>query len=632
MATNLRELFGTISLKAGEGLKQLKKFNDLLDESQDELDDTEDKTESLGKELGRLGGHALKGGKAVAKGIAVGTGALVAGTAAVFAFSKAWAEGADEIGKRASKLGVAADALQEMGFAAELSGAEAANLNDSLKDLQIATFDALKGSGPLKEALDALGISAETVAEMDVIDRFSFLADEINKVGDESTRTALIVKAFGASGLELGDLIKQGSEGIAAGRAELREWGLVLDKEALANAAKFNDTLSRQGAIFRAFTSFLASKTVPVLTKYLTKFNKLIVSNRELIQQRAEQAFALVARFLEEGIPLLGETIDLTSKLIENIGGIDSAIRAGVEAWALFRLAALATTGPIGAVVALVGGLAIGIARLRREAQKEREAADARDKKLRNPDDPTAGLSVNDLARQEGLDLLDAAQEQKRATDRLRKLQTEAQVRDELNKRGDALAQVPTGKSGLSANPELFRQRAQAREDARKQKRELEQAQKDAEKAQQNAAKKREDFDKALEKERSKQSEKENEETQKSLKDIMKALDAGRSGGGGGGKKKDEKKPATLQEQLEAAFRGEAIPTNGPIQPSSLGATINNVDNRIIVNVGGITQEVQTTGAESAREIATQSAELAMGPVRDQIETAYAKQRSVFAR
>ena len=67
-----------------------------------------------------------------AKGLVAVVAAATAAATAIFAFTKSMADSNDELGKFAQRVGIDVQALQELGFVAELNGGSIDSMNNSL--------------------------------------------------------------------------------------------------------------------------------------------------------------------------------------------------------------------------------------------------------------------------------------------------------------------------------------------------------------------------------------------------------------------------------------------------------------------------------------------------------------------
>lgn len=238
-----------------------------------------------------LGGvhKALLGLATAAAGAAAGLAVLVKQTAAAGAEAK----------DASARMGITTDEVQELGFAARMSDA-------SLEELQQAlVFLAKKGS---KDVARDLGVLADQIAALDEADRVAFAFEN-----------------FGKAGTRLLPFLVQGSEGIARLRAEAREMGLVLDRDAIEAADGFDDALQRIGERLTG----LRNRTIG---PWLPRFEKLILKVERAIA-RASNALAAMMRWIDVIAVALGSV--LLAALVAVAGGFEmiavTAFIAGIE-------------------------------------------------------------------------------------------------------------------------------------------------------------------------------------------------------------------------------------------------------------------------------------------------------------
>jgi hypothetical protein len=634
-ASSLRDLFATIALKAGEGLRDLKNFNKGLTSAEGKLGAVETKSEKLGKGLRKLGGAAGKFGKTFAKGVGIASVALVGATVAVNSFVASWAAGADEILKRSQKLGIATAELQKLRFAAELAGANADSVSNSVRDLNKFLLEAARGQAqPFTSALKEIGVELEDLEDKTHIERLALFADGLKGISDEGKKSAIAARLLGRSaGIELAPLLKGGGDAIRAAAKEAEALGGVMSGEALESAAEYNDTWSRVKLVLKGVRNEIAAKVVPTITKFLKRIQKLSLANRDLIANKISEWLDRFIKFLEVAVPAGEKVITMIGNFIDSVGGIDSAIRLAAEAWAVFQLAGLATLGPAGAIAAAIGITLIGIARIDRELKKARKAAIDRNIRLRNPEDPTAGLSVEQLSSDDARALLDATAAATRASRGLRSLQTRSDVLQSQRNRDDAVADTFSGVAG-----EVLEEATQAQIDAAK--KAVTAAEANAERLLARAASERERFDLAQQKRIEAKMDAQTDAERESAAELGRRIDAsgdgkvdGKTGGkaksAGKAKGKPDVKPPTVPEQLAAAFGGREL-TGSPLSPKSLGTTINQVDARVIVTVAKVEQTFPLPEGVAPAQVASAARTGMAEVVTDQVEAALVRHRSVF--
>ena len=237
---------------------------------------------SIGKSLGSAA-------KAAGAAFTVALGAVVGSV-------KNFANEGDRIAKTAKKIGVGAEELQRLEFAAGRSGAAAEVLHQGLKKLALGMEEAsTKGTGPFKEGLDALGVGVAELAGMSGEDRIGFLADKINSIQDPARRTALTMKLFGETGAELQPLLAEGSKGIAGLGREAENLGIIMSESAASDAEMLTDAISDVEKVGMALVRTIGAALSPQIQGLTKDFKGWLKENDSFIKQDLPQAFSLAA-------------------------------------------------------------------------------------------------------------------------------------------------------------------------------------------------------------------------------------------------------------------------------------------------------------------------------------------------
>lgn len=201
----------------------------------------------LGLEIGEDALATLTKFKTAVNAGLAGVGGIVAALGAAFAGTVySVAEFGNEMSITALKLGVSTDALQEMKYAADLSGVSFESLTTAIKFL---SKNAGEGSDAAKRVFEAFSGVAMRDAKgnlktADVL--LEDFADKIAKTKDPIKQVELAMHALhGRSGAELLPLLKQGKEGIQRLRQEAQDLGLVLDTKTIASSRRFEISLKK---------------------------------------------------------------------------------------------------------------------------------------------------------------------------------------------------------------------------------------------------------------------------------------------------------------------------------------------------------------------------------------------------
>jgi uncharacterized coiled-coil DUF342 family protein len=206
---------------------------------------------------------------------------------------KKFAEAGDEVQKMAMRTGFSTEALSELRYAAELSGASLDDIERATKRMSKAIVDATEGMSTYVRAFDRIGISAEDLIGLSPEKQFEKIAMAIADLEDHTLKAATAQDIFGRAGTSLLPLLEQGSEGIAKLRQEARDLGIVFDQEAANKAAEFNDALTRLDGSITGLKMAVAEQLIPVLLPLLETVKGLISSFTEWAKQHPELSRAL---------------------------------------------------------------------------------------------------------------------------------------------------------------------------------------------------------------------------------------------------------------------------------------------------------------------------------------------------
>lgn len=225
---------------------------------------------SLRKELTKAG-NSVKGfaknarsnlnkyGKAAVVG-----GALVVGS--MLAIYKQQAAVIDQTAKYADSIGIQTGALTELRHAAGLSGVATKDLDKSLENMTRRSADAaFKGTGPLKDTLDSLKISATEFNKLQPDQQLNTVADALMGIESQSERTRIAYELFGRSGIGMLKMMEGGSAGLASMREEAKALGISLDRIDANKVEMANDAVARAETVWGSFSQNLATEAAPVI-------------------------------------------------------------------------------------------------------------------------------------------------------------------------------------------------------------------------------------------------------------------------------------------------------------------------------------------------------------------------------
>lgn len=226
------------------------------------VDQTRSAFDSIRGNLGKLGDEAGR-----IKGILAGLGVSlsVAGFAVMI---KSAIDAADHLNKLSQKIGISVEALSTLRFAAQLSDVSLETLQKGIKGLSQNIVEANTGVGDGAQVFEALGVSVKNAdGSMKSTEAVLLqVADVFANLEDGAVKTALAVKLFGKSGMDMIPFLNQGAAGINQLTTEAERLGLKLTTETARSAEAFNDNLTALKASSSALGISLARDFLPELT------------------------------------------------------------------------------------------------------------------------------------------------------------------------------------------------------------------------------------------------------------------------------------------------------------------------------------------------------------------------------
>jgi hypothetical protein len=293
--------------------------------------------------------------------VAAGAAALGPLAATVRVFTKA----GDELEKMSRRTGLSVEALSELGFAAEQSGADLETLEKGVRTMQRAVNDLGRGLSTQTDAFGDLGLTMADLEGLSPEEQFKLIAERLSQVEDASKRAAIAQQIFGRAGTRLLPLMEDGARGIEALQAEARRLGLTISTQTAKDAARLTDAFNIVRRVLRITAITIGSALAPALeglSKRITRIavvtNDWIKRNRQVVVTAAKIALSVVA--VGSALVALGLVLALIGAAV---GGLAAIVSAAGAAIGLVTAALGAILSPIGLVVAAVAGAGVAFLR-----------------------------------------------------------------------------------------------------------------------------------------------------------------------------------------------------------------------------------------------------------------------------
>lgn len=284
--------------------------------------------------------------------------------------------------KSAAKLNMTAEAVQELGYAAEASHVPAEALTGALTRMARAMDQsAQKGKGPFANAMQKLGISmSDPEIKANNLDGvFSHIAENFSKLPPTANRAAIAMQLFGRTGATMIPLLNKGAAGIRELREEAWDLGIVIETETAKQFEEWEEQLIRIKGAATGLRNDAVIALLPVLRELTDNLFTWIKANRELIKQRLAQimhvvvvvaealakAVAKLYEWFEKIAPIIGDVASAFSDLLgtgSEVGdGLTDIAIAVAAAWALAELPLIALAAGIAAIILIVDDLWSGM-------------------------------------------------------------------------------------------------------------------------------------------------------------------------------------------------------------------------------------------------------------------------------
>lgn len=308
---------------------------------------------AIGDQLSSAGSTVVAAGGAItAAGLALGTPLA----AAVAQFTGIGGE-LDDVAKR---TGVGAEALSELKYAAEQSGASFGDVEKGLRKMQQNLVDAAGGSKQAQQALSQLGLSTEELAGLSPDQQFMKIAERIGEIKDPAQRTSAAMDAFGKSGASMLKMFDAGGAGIQAMRDQARELGITMSDDNASAAAVLSDLFATLATQVKYVGAAIGSALAPELTSLAGGFTKTmaglirwIKENRGLVVTVAKVAVGLLAA--GAAVTAIGGAMMGAGAIL---GGIVAAFGTLASVAGFVGAAIAFIISPVGLVIGAVVGLA----------------------------------------------------------------------------------------------------------------------------------------------------------------------------------------------------------------------------------------------------------------------------------
>lgn len=309
----------------------------------------------IGKSVQQMARLTAEAGKI---GAAIGAN-IGAGITAIGALVNASVDAADRTGELAEMVGVTAEEMSRLGYAAQMSATDQETLAASMTKLAKLTADAAAGGASATAVFDSMGVSVKNAdgSLRSTTEILGDISDKFATYREGTAKAALATEIFGKSGAQLIPFLNRGREGLQALGAEADMLGITLSGAAANAAGEFNDRLDQLAAAKRGLGLQIAQQLLPTINALTTRLFDS-AKNADLFGRAATVAATGVKLLISSGAILVG----VFQTLGQAVGGTLAAIVAVVqgrfrEAWDIAKSTVIDFGGNVSATAQTVASI-----------------------------------------------------------------------------------------------------------------------------------------------------------------------------------------------------------------------------------------------------------------------------------
>ena len=250
----------------------------------------------LDKALSGIDGKMKKLGIAMA---AAGT-AIVGSLIAITLKAASAADNIEEMGQR---TGLSTTLLQELDYAAKLTGTSIEGLEVATKRMAVTLNDAATGGEEAQQKLAALGLTISDLQGLSPDEQFLRIAKALGAIPDPTKRAALAIDIFGRSGTDLLPMLTDDLDKVLQKAHDL---GLVMSEEDVKKAAALNDAIASLKAQFGGLGNAIAVTLIPIFKGIVDAISPIIKGIKDWMTAHPDLTAIIIAAAFGLGLLLLG--------------------------------------------------------------------------------------------------------------------------------------------------------------------------------------------------------------------------------------------------------------------------------------------------------------------------------------
>lgn len=309
--------------------------------------------------------------KSAAVGIAGVSSAVIAGSAALVAFTRQNTLAIKEMEKSARMAGINTQAFQAYAYAANSVGISQEKLGDILKDVNDKVGDFVSTGGGefadvFEKVLEPMGVTIDQLKEMSSTEVLVAVNKGLEDLGANGQEATFVLEAIANDAVLLQPLLEDNGKALKDLSQEARDMGLIISPDQVQAANDFNKAFEATAGKVDSFSQLLTAKMAPALTELVNMagdlvtylagaFNLTLESQIESINDKIEKQVELIEKLKKDGTSGNSYGAVNNAPVETQIAIAESAI-AGYRAELQALNSDLATTNTLTAVTITGGG------------------------------------------------------------------------------------------------------------------------------------------------------------------------------------------------------------------------------------------------------------------------------------
>lgn len=247
----------------------------------------------------------------------------------------------ESIESAGQRTGMGVEKIQQLRFAAQMSGVDFQGLSQSMALLSVKMQGVIKDGSPVAEAFSAIGLHGKEIKDANLEDVLMKMATAFHGAEDGAAKQAVAMELLGRSGAQLIPFLNKGAAGIQELMKRASDLGIVLDESAIKKSAELAEQMKELQAVHEATSvqigmtlapAFMAiSKAFETNLKDGGAFKQFLSGLSSTMSMAASLASHVAQGFQEMGI-MIGATMAQVNAMMHGEWGGFKQIAADEDA------------------------------------------------------------------------------------------------------------------------------------------------------------------------------------------------------------------------------------------------------------------------------------------------------------